>query len=260
MVHVMCRARLVRTLRKPAARLQASCSFRSWLLLGCLCIVLGLPWSFAMPFRAGQEAEAFKALMSAARQLELDFQGVTSNSSVVSEFDYGDVYFQEGLRQVSSAWSSAVAGRDLRELCIRVEPDWIKAACGSLILTLKMAFQTGYPIELQFQFFGGSDCDKSFPGESSFWYEAEEQLRLGPDGWSQAASLLPFEQEEPLEQEEEDDDFFPPYPDIYPAVVARFFAEHLNVTRLPGMRYAGRCEEVPGGSLCKPGDFRFTTA
>ena len=216
-----------------------------------------------MPFKAGQEAKAFKALMSAARQLELDLEFVTSNSSAVSEFDYGEVDFEEGLDQISSAWSSAVAGRDLRELCIRVEHDWIKAACGNLILTFKMAFQTGYPIELEFQFFGGSSWDKSFPGESSFWDLAEEQLSLGPDGWSQAASLLPFE-EEPLEQEEreeeEEDDAFPPYPDIYPAVVARFFAEHLNVTRLTGMRYAGRCEEVRGGSLCKPGDFRFTAA
>ena len=134
-----------------------------------------------MPFKAGQEAEAFKALMSAARQLELGLEFVTSNSSAVSEFDYGEVDFEEGLDQISSAWSSAVAGRDLRELCIRVEHDWIKAACGNLILTFKMAFQTGYPIELEFQFFGGSSWDKSFPGESSFWDLAEEQLSLGPE-------------------------------------------------------------------------------
>ena len=52
-----------------------------------------------MPFKAGQEAEAFKALMSAARQLELGLEFVTSNSSAVSEFDYGEVDFEEGLDQ-----------------------------------------------------------------------------------------------------------------------------------------------------------------
>ena len=54
-----------------------------------------------MPFKAGQEAKAFKALMSAARQLELDLEFVTSNSSAVSEFDYGEVDFEEGLDQIS---------------------------------------------------------------------------------------------------------------------------------------------------------------
>ena len=148
-------------------------------------------------------------------------------------------------------------------MSIGVEADWIKAACGSLILTFLIDFETGPPIQLEFQLFGGSWLDKSFPGESAFWEVAEEQLSLGPDGWSQAARLLPFE-EEPAEEgeekeEDDDDEAYPPYPGIYPAVVARFFAEHLNVTRLAGMRYAGRCEDCTGGSLCKPGDFRFTT-
>ncbi|CAE7273803.1 unnamed protein product [Symbiodinium microadriaticum] len=260
----MCRARPLRRWRQPAARSESSCSLRPVLLLGFmyLCIVLGAPSSFAMPFKAGQETEAFKALMSAARGLELTFEGMALNGSAVSEFEYGEADFEEGLGHISSAWATAIEGRELRELCIRVEHDWVKAACGSVILTFLIDFQRDSPIEMEFEFFGGSSDDKSFPGECNLWELAEEQLSLGPAGWSQAASLLPFE--EPLkqedEEEEEKDEAFPPYPDIYPAVLARFFAEHLGVTRLTGMRYAGRCEEILGGSVCKRGDFRFTTA
>ena len=202
--------------------------------------------------------EAFQALMRAAGQLELCLEEVYLNTSLYKEFDYDTVGFSQGLVQMSAAWSTAVKGRQLRELCIMVEPEWIKAACGTLIIRLRIGFQTGSPFELELTFFGGSSYDKSFPGESSFWDLAEEQLNLGPEGWSQTAAMLPFEQEDLDPDEDEQDGAFPPYPDIYPAVVARFVAEHLAVTKLHGLRYAGRCKDSDGLSCCESGDFRFS--
>ena len=88
MADAMYGAGFLRTRRQRAACLQASCPLRPFLLLGCLGILLGVTWAFSLapPFKAGQEAKAIQALMSAARQLELGFEGVTMNSTAVCEF------------------------------------------------------------------------------------------------------------------------------------------------------------------------------
>ena len=222
-------------------------------LLGHICAM-----SFVVPSGPGQ-ADAFRALMRAAGELPLDLLSISVNGSTLREHDYDDVVFKEGLHEISKVWSETLRGRELREVCMAVEADWIKAACGELSVTLRVEFQTGDREEMEFDFFGGSDEDAHMPGESAFWECAEEALRLGPSGWSQAAASLPFEA--PAAEEEEDDlqDLYPPYPNIYEAVVATFFAQHLGLTKLQNMVYTGRCRlaDQAETSLCRAGDFRY---
>lgn len=198
---------------------------------------------------AANPLPSFGVLQSALLQVRF-----FKSFDVQEEFSLNDL-FEESITPVLSEFESE---NPPNHVGFGLETDWIKAACGSLYIGIRLESNkdnssTAVSTTSILDLFGGSDEDRSHVGEAQFWQNVRSLApSITPQQWTNfvAEGNIPglVVENEDFSDDGEDDpdheeDWKPPHaecPNIYRSVVLLTLAEQLlNGTVSKGETFSG---------------------